>query len=100
MLSKAKLSWLTDVVSGDSSVAVDEKPTIPIALPEPIVPSFVPSVDSSMMSMNALAPAFRLSKGTPAILPDLSSISTMSVGELTMSGDALSASITLKLPLH
>ncbi len=59
---------------------------MPIRLPEPICPSGVPSVASSIISINLLAPLFKLSSGLPAMLPDLSRIRTISVGEVVISG--------------
>ena len=78
--SAASLRAATEVISCVSAVAASAKLTIPILLPEPICPSIVPSVASSMMSMKVLAPAFMLASGAPLILPERSSTSTMSVG--------------------
>ena len=51
-----------------------------------------------MMSINFFAPFFMLVSGLPAMLPERSSTSTMSVGVLLMSGEADSASVTFKEP--
>lgn len=53
--------------------------------PEPICPSCVPSVASSIISINGLAPFFRFARAQPAMLPERSKISTISVGLDTIS---------------
>src|SRR5699024_5961105 len=78
----------TEVISCASVAAVPEKLTMPILLPEPICPSCPLSVASSMMSINVLAPALRLARGGPAILPERSRTRTMSVGLEAISGAA------------
>ena len=80
------------------SVAVSEKLTIPMELPFPIVPSWEPSVAWSMMSIKALAPSFMFSSGLPAMLPERSSTSTISVGLDEISGEAESARVTFSVP--
>ena len=71
---------------------------MPIRLPEPIWPSWVLSVASSMMSIKVFAPSFMLASGTPSMLPERSSTNTMSVGLETISGAAVNASVTRKEP--
>ena len=78
--STASFRVSTEVMSAASTEAVSAKLTIPIRLPEPIYPSCTPSVASSMMSIKVLAPSFMLASGAPAMLPERSSTSTMSVG--------------------
>ena len=62
------------------------------------LPSPEPSVASSIISINFLAPFLRLASGLPAILPERSRISTISVGLDTISGYAVRDSFTLKEP--
>ena len=52
------------------------------------------------MDQDAFAPSFILASGSPAILPERSSIRTMSVGLDTISGAAVSDSKILKEPPH
>ena len=92
--STAAFKSATDVISCVSAVAVSAKLTTAMRLPEPICPSCVPSVASSMMSINALAPFFRFANALPAMLPERSRISTMSVGFDTISGSAVKDSRT------
>lgn len=88
----------TEVISWVSAVAVPAKLTMPMRLPEPMIPSAVPSVASSMISMKVFAPTFRSARGWPAMLPERSSTSTMSVGLVEMSGAADRARVTFKVP--
>ena len=92
--STAAFRSATEVISWVSCVAVLAKLTTAMRLPEPIWPSCVPSVASSIMSINAFAPFFRFASALPAILPDRSRISTMSVGFDTISGAAVNDSFT------
>ena len=87
----------TEVMSCVSAVAVLAKLTIPIRLPEPMVPS-APSVASSMISINVSAPAFMFSRGLPAMLPDRSSTRTISAGLAEISGAAERARLTFSVP--
>ena len=64
-LSTASLRVATEVISCVLAVAVSAKLTIPMWLPEPMFPSFTPSVASSMMSIKVLAPVSYL----PAVCP-------------------------------
>ena len=88
----------TEVMSCVSAVAVLAKLTIPIRLPEPMVPSPAPSVASSMISINVSAPAFMFSRGLPAMLPDRSSTRTISAGLAEISGAAERARVTFSVP--
>ena len=47
-----------------------------------------------MISMKAFAPSFRLASAEPAMLPERSSTSTISVGLAMISGAAVSDSVT------
>ena len=78
--STALLRVATEVISRVFCTASSAKLTIPIRLPMPMLPSWVPSVASSMISINVLAPAFMLASGAPDMLPERSSTSAMSVG--------------------
>ena len=53
-----------------------------------------------MISMNVSAPAFILVSGVPVILPERSSTSAISVGLVTISGAAVSARVTRRVPSH
>lgn len=97
-LSTAVFRLSTEVMSCVSAVAVLAKLTIPMRLPDPIWPSSAPSVASSIMSMNVLAPIFMFAKGAPVMLPERSSTKTISVGFETMSGAAVKASDTRRDP--
>ena len=99
-LSTADFRSATDVISGALTVAVSEKLTIPMRLPEPICPSLFPSVASSMISMKVLAPSFMLASGVPLMLPERSSTRTMSAGFSKISGAAVIARETLAVPSH
>lgn len=56
----AAFSVATEVISWVSAVAVSEKLTTPMWLPEPMFPSLAPSVASSMISMKVSAPGFHV----------------------------------------
>ena len=88
----------TEVVSWVLATAVLEKLTTPIRLPEPIWPSLVLSVASSMRSIKVLAPSFKFASGLPVMLPERSRTRTISVGLETMSGAAVSARVTRRAP--
>ena len=51
-----------------------------------------------MISMNLSTPLFKLESGLPDMLPERSSISTMSVGFVMISGSPVSDSFILKIP--
>lgn len=76
----------TEVIRLVSAVAELEKLVMAIRLPEPMPAP--PPVDWAMMSMKVSAPSFMLASGTPAILPDRSSTSTISTGFSTILGAA------------
>lgn len=95
--STASLSAATEGISCVSAVAVWLKLTMPIRLPEPMA-SGAPPVDSDRMSIKVLAPALTLSIGAPSRLSDRSRVRTMSVGLLTISGEAESARVTCSVP--
>ena len=94
----ALLRSATEVSSGDTTVAVASKLTMPMRLPEPISPEPEPPVDSEMMSINVFAPSFMSASGAPLMLPEQSSASTMSVGLVTISGAAVRARVILNEP--
>ena len=87
----------TEVMSWVLAMAVSAKLTTAIRLPEPIS-SGAPPVASAMMSIKVLDPSFMLLRGTPAMLPERSSSSTMSVGFEMISGAAVSARVTRRDP--
>lgn len=97
MPSTAALSVATEVISCASTLALLAKLTMPMRLPEPIFQSEL-SVDSSIISMNVFAPAFIFASGAPVMLPERSKTSTISVGFETISGVAVSASVTFNVP--
>lgn len=97
-LSTAAFRVSTEVMSWVSAVAVLPKLTMPRRLPEPIWPSWLLSVASSMMSMKVLAPSFMAARGVPIMLPERSSTSTMSVGLEMISGAAVRARVTRRAP--
>ena len=88
----------TEVISCVSAVALSAKLTMAIRLPDPIVPSCVLSVASSMMSIKVSAPDFIFASGLPAMLPERSSTRTISTGLLVISGAAASERIIWKRP--
>lgn len=97
-LSTADFKLATEVIRWVLVVAESAKLTIPMRLPEPIFPSWLLSVASSIISIKVFAPAFILARGDPVILPERSSTKTISVGFEAMSGAAESARVTFKVP--
>ena len=96
--STASFSVSTEVIIWVSWVAVSAKLTIPMRLPAPISPVGWPPVDWAMISINVFAPAFILTSGVPAILPERSRTRAISTGLDMISGAAVSASVTFKEP--
>ena len=53
-----------------------------------------------MISINVFTPIFRSARDCPAMLPERSRMSTMSVGLLTISGAAVMPMVTSRVPLQ